>query len=183
MIERIIYIFVLCVLVRSIKTVQQITQIAGHKLATAVLIAADTLVFLIVFKDIITGQLTIWVILAVALGYMAGYYLGAIVEEKMALGKVSVTIRVAKHRAKDLAVALREHGFVFIQSKRFYNHKGKLRKLFLGIVYRKELPKLRKITKGFRVIASVENVKATFGKEIMTSEEYLEIEKDEIEKR
>ena len=171
-------IFIFCVLIRSIKTVQNISQNSGHKFLSAFLIALDTGFFLVVFKDVITNELTLPIIAAVALGYVTGYFLGSFIEDKIALGKAVVTIKVPKEKAKDLAKLLRKHGFVFIQSKRFYSHKGKLKKILQCVVYRKELPKLKKLTKGMPIIATVEHVKDTFGRKIVSAKEYLEIEKE-----
>jgi len=176
MIERLLFIYFACVIIRSIKTVQKINEILGHKIVTAFTIGLDTILFLLVFKDLLSGDLTIWLILSMSLGYITGYYLGSFIEDRMALGKVTVTIKIAKENAPKLAKKLKEEGFIFIQSKRFYSHRGKLRKLFQGLIYRKELPKLKKITKEFKVIGIVENVKSTFGKEMFSSEEYLKFQ-------
>ena len=174
---RLIYIFILCVLIRSIKTVQNISQNSGHKVLSGFLIALDTSFFLLVFKDVITNDLTTPVIAAVALGYVAGYFIGTFIEERIALGKVVVTIKIPKDKSKSLAIILRKNGFVFIQSKRYYSHKGKLKKILHGVIYRKELPKLKKITKGLPIIATVEHVKDTFGRKMVSSKQYLEEEK------
>lgn len=174
---RLVYICLMCLVMRSLKTIQNITQIGGHKKITMILITLETLIFLLVFKNILTGELTFFIIIAVALGYIMGYLIGSFIEDKIALGKVKITIKIAKEKSKDLSKVLKENGFIFIQSKRYYSHKGKLRKLHQGIIYRNELPKLKAITKGFNIVASVENLKATFGKRIISSKEYLELDK------
>jgi uncharacterized protein YebE (UPF0316 family) len=171
-----ITIFILCVLIRSIKTVQNISQNSGHRVLSAFLIVADTSFFLLVFKDVITNDLTVSVVAAVALGYVVGYFIGTFIEERIALGKVVVTIKIPKEKSRDLAKVLKENGFIFVQSKRYYSHKGKLKKIQTGVIYRKELPKLKKITKGLPVIATVEHVKDTFGRKMITSKQYLEEE-------
>lgn len=167
----------MCMIMRCVKTIQNITQIGGHKTITAFLLAIETLILLLVFKDVITGELTILVIIAVIAGYVLGYLIGSYIEDKMALGKVIVTIKIAREKSNKLAEVLKEHGFIFIQSKRFYSHKGKLRKIHQGVIYRKELPKLKAITKDFNIVASVENIKSTFGKKIISSKDYLELDK------
>ena len=177
MILRLAYIFLMCGVMRCIKTIQSITQIGGHKAITAFLIAMETLIFLLVFKNVITGDLTVLIIVAVIAGYVLGYLIGSYIEDKMALGKVIVTIKIAKEKSKDLSKVLKEHGFIFIQSKRFYSHKGKLRKIHQGIIYRKELPHLKAITKDFNIVASIENLKDTFGKKIISSKDYLDLDK------
>lgn len=174
MILRLAYIFVMCMIMRCVKTIQYITQIGGHKTITAFLLAIETLIFLLVFKNVITGELTIFVIIAVTVGYVLGYLIGSYIEDKMALGKMIVTIKIAREKSNKLAGVLRNNGFIFIQSKRFYSHKGKLRKIHQGIIYRRELPKLKAITKDFNIVASVESLKDTFGKRIISSKDYLD---------
>ena len=178
MIGRIIYIFILCILIRSIKTIQNISQNSGYKTISMFLIVVDTTFFLLVFKDVISNELTIPIIMAVAFGYMIGYLLGSYVEEKIALGKAVVTIKIPKSKSKELAKILKENGFVFTQSKRHYSHKGKLKKIHQGIVYRKELPKIKSITKDLPIIATIEHVKATFGRELISAKDYLEAQKE-----
>ena len=173
MIERLAYIFLMCVAIRSINTLQKINMIEGNKSVTAILIGLDTTLFLLVFKNLLTGELNLPVVTAMALGYIAGYYLGAFIEEKMALGKVLVTIKISKKYSKDLWKVLGENGFVFTRSKRVYSHKNKLKKLYQGIIFRKELPKLKKILKDFEIVAYIEPLKSTFGQKLVTSEEYL----------
>ena len=179
MIDRIIYVFIMCAGMRCIKTIQDITKIHGHRSITAILIALDTTLFLFVFRDVLVGELNILIFLAIAAGFIFGYYIGDYIENKMALGKVKITIKIAKSNSHKLASVLRENGFVFIQSKRYYSHKGKLRKIHEGIIYRNELPKLRNITKEFKIIGSVEDVKSTFGKKIISTKEYLELSEED----
>ena len=178
MLERIISIFLMCMVIRTIKTVQKINEISGHKLITAILIGMDTTIFLLVFKNLITGDLVVPIVLAMALGYISGYYLGSFIEERMALGKVKVTIKIAKEHSKKLSKILLENGFVFVRTKRAYSHKDKLRKMHQGIIYRKELPKLKSLLKDLNLVAYVEPIKSTFGKKIISSKEYLQIAKD-----
>ncbi len=176
MIYRLLYIFVLCVLIRSIKTVQNISQNSGQKSLSAFLIALDTSFFLLVFKDVITNELNAPVIIAVAAGYVVGFLLGTTIEEKVALGKAVVSIKISKKKSPTLAKILKQNGFVFIQSKRHYSHKGKLKKIHQGIIYRRELPKLKKATKNLPIIATVEHVKDTFGRKVISTKQYLEEE-------
>jgi uncharacterized protein YebE (UPF0316 family) len=173
-----VYLFILSAVVRTVKTVQNITQIGGHKFITAVFIVIDTVFFLVVFREVVIGDFTLPVLGAVASGYVVGYYIGTYIEEKMALGKLIVTIKISKKHSKKLSKKLRENGFVFIRSKRFYSHKGKLKKLHQGVIFRDELPKLKAVTKDFPVIATVEEVKSVFGEKVVSSKEYLQIQKE-----
>ena len=178
MIERLVFIFLMCLGIRSIGTVQKINEIAGHKRIAALLIGVDTILFLLVFKNLITGELTLPVVFSMALGYIGGYFLGTFIEEKMALGKVLVTIKISKRYSKDLFKVLNDNGFVFVRTKRVYTHKNKPKKIYQGIIYRKELPKLKSILKDFKILAYVEPIKTTFGQNIVSSKEYLQDNKE-----
>ena len=173
LIERLVYVFLMCVAIRSINTLQKINMIDGNKSVTAILIGLDTTLFLLVFKNLLSGDLNVPVVGAMAFGYITGYYLGTFIEEKMALGKVLVTIKISKSKSKELHKRLRDNGFVFTRTKRVYSQKNKLKKIYQGIVFRKELPKLRKVLSDLKVVAYVEPLKATFGQKLVTSDEYL----------
>ena len=178
MILRVIYIFVMCIFIRGIKTIQNISQVLGHKMLSASLIGVDTVLFLLVFKDVMSGDMSVPIVLAMAFGYIAGYYLGSIVEDKIALGHVFITLKVAKENSRNISNLLKQNGFIFITSKRYYSHKGKFRKLHKGIIHRRDLPKLKHILHEQNIVGIVENVKETFGKRIISTKEYLEVEKD-----
>lgn len=178
MLFRLLMVFVACVGINAIKTVRKITEINGHKRVAAILIGIDTLLFMLVLKDFITNELSVAIVISMAVGYSIGYLIGSLVEEKMALGKVKVTIKIPKRESKKLWRKLNENGFVFIRTQRVYSHKNKPRKIYEGVIYRKELQKLRKILRDFNIVASVHPVKMNFGKRILSSNEYLKIRKE-----
>ncbi len=152
----------------------------GQKLVSSVLIAVDTVFFLLVFKEILTEDLDVFVVTAMALGYVVGYYLGSIIEDKLALGHVMITLKTSKQDSPVLAELLKKHGFVFIQSKKYYNHNGKHMRLHKGIIFRRELPHLKHLVKDYNLVGIVKNVKEVFGKKILNAEEYLELQREEI---
>ncbi len=166
-------------LARSIKTVQYISQMSNQKLVTTLCIVLDTIMGVLVLKNVLGGDLNVLKIAAMTCGYVSGFYVGSFIEDKMALGKVIVTIKVDKDSSKEMSKALRKNGFIFIQSKRHYTHKGKLRKLHQGIVFRKEIPKLKEVLKKYSFIATVQHVKSTFGKELISAEEYLRLQTED----
>lgn len=173
---RLFYIFFMCVLLRSIKTIQNITQITGQKFATAILIAAETVFFLLVFKNLLMEELTVIIIIStIILGYILGFYIGLYLEEKLALGKVKVSIKISKDMSKDLFRTLNDNGFIFVRSRRYYSHNDKPRKFYSGVIYRKELGKLKHITKDFNAVFVIENIKDTFGKKMLYSKDYLKL--------
>ncbi|MCD6367560.1 MAG: hypothetical protein J7L45_00580 [Candidatus Aenigmarchaeota archaeon] len=173
MILRLFLIFLAAMLIRTVGTLQKINEFEGRKKIAALLIGIDTILFLLVFKNILTYELTIPVVASMALGYMTGYFVGSFIEEKMALGKVLVTIKISKRYSKKLHKVLKENGFIFVRTKRVYTHKNKPKKIYQGIIYRKELPKLKKILSGFKLVAYVSPIKYHFGSKIVSSEEYL----------
>lgn len=170
-------IFVATMTIRTIGTIRKINEYEGRKSIAAALIGIDTVLFLLVLKDILSSEVTVPVVSVMALGYITGYFVGAFIEEKMALGKVLVTIKISKKYSKELYKVLKENGFIFIRTKRVYTHKNKPKKIYQGIIYRKELPKLKKILSGFKLIAYISPIKYHFGIRIISSEEYLKDQK------
>lgn len=101
-------------IIKSISTVKSIVRIGGHKFMTMTLIAIDTILFVFIFNDVLSGELSLPIVLSLVGGYLVGYYIGTLIEEKMALGKVFVTIKIAKKDSHDLADRLKQNGFIFI---------------------------------------------------------------------
>lgn len=166
----------MCVVIRAVKTLESIIKILGHKTITSLLIGLDSVLFLLVFKKILSDTITIPIVITMVVGYIVGYLLGAIFEEKLALGKVFVTLKVSKEDSPEISKILKAGGYVFIMSKRYYSHTGKLRKLYKAVIFRKELPHLRHILRKYNIVGTVENVKSTFGKPLRTKEEYLNLQ-------
>ncbi|MCD6381714.1 MAG: hypothetical protein J7L43_01925 [Candidatus Aenigmarchaeota archaeon] len=177
MLTRLTLIFLATMAIRTIKTLQKINEYEGRKPIAAILIGIDTLLFLLVLKDILSSEVTIPIVLSMAFGYISGYFIGTVIEEKLALGKVLVTIKISKKYSKELHRRLKESGFVFIRTKRVYTHKNKLKKIYQGIIYRKELPKLKRILSDLKLVAYVSPIKYHFGSRIVTTEEYLRDQK------
>ncbi len=173
MLTRLILIFLATMTIRTIGTLQKINEYEGRRSIATVLIGIDTVLFLLVLRDILSTEVTIPIVLSMATGYMVGYVIGTFIEEKMALGKVLVTIKISKKYSKELHRRLKENGFVFIRTKRVYTHKNKPKKIYQGIIYRKELPKLKSILEGLKFVAYVSPIKHHFGSRIVTAEEYL----------
>lgn len=173
MIIKLLLVFIACIGINTIKTVRKISEIEGHKRLASLLIGLDTLLFMFIIADIISNDLGFIFVISMASGYILGYWIGTMLEEKIALGKVSVTIKIPKHQSKELWKTLRENGFIFIRTQRVYSHKNKPRKMYEGIIYRQELPKLKNILRNFNLVAHVQPIKDTFGKTILTSDKYL----------
>ncbi len=177
MIERLVFVFLACMGINTIKTLRKINEIAGHRKIATTLIAVDTVIFLLVFRDLITNKLTIPIVAVMAIGYVIGYNMGSWIEEKMAIGEVSVTIKIPKKQSKELWRRLRKNGFVFTRTQRAYSHKDKPRKFYHGIIFRKELPKLKHTLKGLNYVSHAQPVKDLSGKKIVKSDDYLNKEK------
>lgn len=174
MILRILMIFLMCVLTRTIRTVQKLNETSGNRKITAFLIGLDTIIFLLIFKNVLSDDLSVGIVISMASGYIIGYYIGSAIESKMALGKILVTIKIGKDQSKALWKILTENGYVFTRSKRIYTHKNKSRKLYQGVIFRKELPELKSLIKKLNYFAYTEPIKSTFGKEIVSSKDYIQ---------
>ncbi|MFW6046195.1 MAG: hypothetical protein ACOCP4_00090 [Candidatus Woesearchaeota archaeon] len=167
-------------LIKSISTLKFIVEVKGYRLMSMILIMVDLVLFISIFNDLLSGELSAPIIGSLGLGYITGYNIGLYMEKKIALGKVSVNIKIRKKDSEYLRKELKKNGFIFIKSDENYSHKGKKRVLFNGVIFRKELPKLRGIINKMDLIATVYEVKEVCGKKVIPSKEYLRLQSTEI---
>jgi uncharacterized protein YebE (UPF0316 family) len=166
---RLIYIFGMCILIRGIKTIQNISMNSGQKKLAAVLTGLDTLFFFLVFKNVIDNEVTFMILSTVVSGYIVGFFLGTYIEEKIGLGKVMISIKIPSRQSNRLSKLLDDHGFVFTTTENVLGKNKKRKKIHQGVVFRKELDKLEALIGDLDIIATVKPVKSTFGRALMPS--------------
>jgi uncharacterized protein YebE (UPF0316 family) len=94
----------------SMGTMRMILLVRGRREIASVSSFFEMIIWIVAISRVIT-QLDNWYyILAFALGFASGNYLGSYIEEKIALGYMFAYI-VPKKRANDLAEELRKAGF------------------------------------------------------------------------
>jgi uncharacterized protein YebE (UPF0316 family) len=159
--------FFIAILIKVINTFSKLSEIRGNRKLAVVLLGIDSFLFLMVFKRVMTNTSTLPVVVMLSVGFMVGYILGGKLEEYVALGNIAATIKVAKKDSKVLFKRLEDAGFIFTRTKRIYTHTGIPVKLYHGILFRKELPKLKKCLKGLDHITYTETVSGVFGKKLI----------------
>ena len=169
MILNLLFMFGVAVLIRILNTFSKLSEIRGNRKLAVIFLGIDSFLFLSVFKKVMTDTSSILVIFMLSVGFMVGYLLGGKLEEYVALGNIAATIKVAKSDSKVLFKRLNDAGFIFTRSKRVYTHTGIPVKVYHGILFRKELAKLKKCLKGLDHITYTEAVSGVFGKKLVTT--------------
>jgi len=155
------------ILIKILNTFSKLSEIRGNRKLAVIFLGIDSFIFLSVFKKVMTDTSSIFVIAMLSMGFMVGYLLGGKLEEYVALGNIAATIKVAKTDSKVLFKRLNDAGFIFTRSKRVYTHTGIAVKIYHGILFRKELSKLKKCLKGLDHITYTEAVSGVFGKKLV----------------
>lgn len=167
MILNLLLMFGVAVLIRIISTFSKLSELRGNRKLAVIFLGIDSFLFLLVFKNLMNDDFGMLGVLMLSVGFMVGYLLGGKLEEKVALGYITATIKVAKRDSKILFKRLNDTGFIFTRTQRIYTHLGNARKVYHGILFRKELPKLKKCLEGLDHITYTETVKDIFGKKIL----------------
>jgi len=94
----------------SMGTMRQILIIRGRRGIASVSAFFEIMIWILAISRVITQLDKIYYMIAFALGFASGNYLGSYIEERIALGYMFAYI-VPKKRSHDLAHKLREAGF------------------------------------------------------------------------
>ena len=95
----------------SLGTVRTVLIVRGKRTIGAFIGFVEVLIwFLIVRTALTTVDASIWIAIAYAGGFSLGTYVGAWLEEKLAIGNASIQVITKGHR-DDLVKALRDGGF------------------------------------------------------------------------
>ncbi|MBT4334495.1 hypothetical protein HOD61_01635 [archaeon] len=166
MIFNLFLLFSVAVLIKVIGTFSKLSEIRGNRHLAVIFLGIDSFLFLLVFKNIMSNPTGLSTIFVLSVGFMCGYLLGGKLEERVAAGYIAATIKVSKENSKELYRRLNKEGFIFTRSKRIYSSNGGYRKLYHGIIFRKELPRLKKCLKGLDHISYTESISDIFGKKL-----------------
>jgi uncharacterized protein YebE (UPF0316 family) len=102
-------IFVLRVVNIAMDTVRMLTVMRGMKLISFILGILVSLTYLFALGSVLSNLNNIVLILAYSVGFAAGGWVGMIIEERLALGFVHISVVSSKRGAK-IAQSLRKHG-------------------------------------------------------------------------
>ncbi len=142
----------------SINTVRIIFVMNGKKFLAPLLGFFEAFIWLLAIRQIITNIDAIYSYFAYAGGFATGTFLGMVIEEKLALGRVVVRV-ITQNPAEQLTAFLREKGYRY-SNLDAQSNDGKVNVLF-SVVKRDELPSYIGIIKKYNPQAyyTVESVK------------------------
>jgi len=93
-------IFALRVVNIAMDTVRMLTVLRGMKLISYILGVLESLLFILALGPVLSNLNNVLFILAYAVGYATGGWVGMIIEERLAFGFVHITVVSSKHGAK-----------------------------------------------------------------------------------
>lgn len=104
-----LFIFVCKIIEVSFTTVRTVLLTRGEKLYAAIIGFFEVIIWLLVVGNVLDGiQEDPIKIVVYALGYACGNYIGSIIEDKLAIGMVTMNVIVSKDAGEKLIKILRE---------------------------------------------------------------------------
>ena len=103
-------IFVLRIADMSLDTIRMLYVVRGHKLLAWVLGFFQSLIFIVAIASVLTGKSNLLSVLAYALGFACGNVVGMVIEEKLAVGFIRLTV-VSSGLGSAIADKLRRAGY------------------------------------------------------------------------
>lgn len=114
--------------------------VKGKRLPMAIMGFVQVMVWITVVREILTGDITLPIMIAYSAGFAVGNVVGVMIENKMALGEITVEAIVEKDETAEI---LRNEGFGV--SEVVCHGKEKDNKLLIIVVIRKRLKELQKL--------------------------------------
>lgn len=136
-------IFVARIVDVSMATVRTLMVVQGRKVQAAIIGFFETTIYVIALGKVVSGLSNPGNLLAYALGFACGNYVGISIEEKIALGNLSAQVIISGGNKEQLLEELRDKGFGVTVLKG-YGKEG-TRDIFNITLNRKDLEKLRQI--------------------------------------
>lgn len=103
-------IFLLRVVDMSLDTIRVLFVVRGRKMIAWVLGFFQSAVFIIAISNVLTNTQNFLTIFAYAAGFATGNVVGMLIEERLAVGHIHISI-VSPARGVGIAEMLRDHGF------------------------------------------------------------------------
>ena len=127
----------------SMATVSTLMVVQGRKVYAALIGFFEVIVYVIALGKVVSGLSDPGNLLAYALGFACGNYVGITIEEKIALGNLSAQVITSGNNKEELLNELRDKGFG-VTVLQGYGKEG-TRDIFNITLNRKDLVKLRQI--------------------------------------
>lgn len=167
-------IFIINVISNCLGTLKTIFISKNMKNPVYIVTAVDALVFAFVIKSISNGD-NIITILAFVLGKVVGVYVGQIVDGKLALGILDISLFTKEAKGIELADTLRDIGYS-VTTQKGYGYNGSERFIVNITIARKEMDFLLELLTKFgfdKATMIIKEVKSVNGKiKIHKKEEY-----------
>ena len=146
----------------SLGTVRVMMITKGYKAIAPVIAFVEVLIWLVAMGSVMNNLDKLENILGYALGFAMGNYVGMVIEEKLAIGYLSIRL-VTKRDAGDLIAQLEKNGFGFIHNKALGN-SGEVSVIYCTIKrtnFDKWLQLVKKFNPGaFYTISDLKSVKS-----------------------
>ena len=157
-------VYLLIVLVKtfevSIGTLRIKLITKGQRLYGAIVAFVEIVIWLIVVAKVLSDMSDPWKILAYALGYALGNYLGVVVEEWIGLGSTKVEVVLNTEKTPEVVERIRELGFgVTVIDGQGRDQK---RNVLLVIVPRKSVPKISHILEDAQAFVTITDIKPVY---------------------
>ena len=94
----------------SLGTIRMIMVVRGKRIVAALVGFMEVTIYLLAISRVLSRMDNPFNVLAYALGYATGNYVGIFLEEKMALGNIIVQV-ILEHEVDELVEKLRDNGF------------------------------------------------------------------------
>jgi len=146
----------------SLATLRTLMIVRGRRLQAALIGFFEVIIYIIALKKVVSTLDNPFSLLAYALGFATGNYVGSFIEEKMAIGCITVQV-IAKNDTGQLQEVLRNQGFGVTVIEGM-GKKGK-RNILNIILRRKDLPSLMENVKNIDEDAfiAVMDARTTYG--------------------
>jgi len=94
----------------SLFTVRTLMVVRGQRIAAALIGFFETLVYILALKYVVSQLDNVWSLLFYALGFSTGNIVGSWLEEKLAIGNLTVQV-ITKTKPLELCARLRKEGY------------------------------------------------------------------------
>lgn len=147
----------------SMATVRTLMVVQGRRVQAAVIGFFEVIIYVTALGKVVSGLSDPRNLLAYALGFASGNYIGILIEEKIALGNLTAQVILKTNRNGDLIDSLRDSGFG-VTAIQGYGKEG-TREILNIIFKRKDLDKLKETLYEFddEAFITVNNTKPISG--------------------
>jgi uncharacterized protein YebE (UPF0316 family) len=156
-----ILIFVARIADVGIGTIRIIFVNIGQKKIAPILGFFEVLIWIVVIGRLMSNASNFWLYVAYALGFATGTYVGIIIEEKLSVGKVMISI-ILKNHSRKLINNLRNAGYPITDSNARSEIEKKNVKVIFSVIRKSKIDDFLRIVRETNPLAfySIQNVRS-----------------------